>query len=118
MSITIKGLIAVAACASLFSGCITHEETTVRDVERVKVEFENDTAARIFYETLSKAPAASSRTESKTEVSLPIIFDHKSRVVAGPNDKFNEAVGICDSNKDGKITELEAKIFAEQSKKR
>jgi len=38
----------------------------------------------------------------------------EQRVVDGPNRKFNEAVGICDSNKDGKITELEAKIFAEQ----
>jgi hypothetical protein len=34
--------------------------------------------------------------------------------VAGPNVKFNAAVAICDSNKDGKITEVEARIYANQ----
>ena len=70
--------------------------------------------ARLFYETLSRAPDHHSQTESKTEVSIPIVFDHKQKVVDGPSRKFNEAVAICDSNKDGRITELEAKIYAEQ----
>ena len=98
----------------LLPGCISHEETVYRDTTRVKVEFENDAAARLFYETLSRAPDHHSRTESKTEVSIPVVFDHKQKVVDGPSRKFNEAVAICDSNKDGRITELEAKIYAEQ----
>ena len=98
----------------LLPGCISHEETVYRDTTRVKVEFENDAAARLFYETLSRAPDHHSRTESKTEVSIPVVFDHKQKVVDGTSRKFNEAVAICDSNKDGRITELEAKIYAEQ----
>lgn len=113
MSTPAVRLIQSLACAGLLAGCISHEETVYRDVERVKVQFENDTAARLFYETLSKASAAHGRTESRTEVDVPIVFEHKRRVVSGPNAAFNEAVAICDSNKDGTITEQEARIFAD-----
>jgi hypothetical protein len=97
-------------------GCISHESTVVKDVERTRVEFENETAGRIFYETLSKQAPKYSKSESTTEVSLPIVYEHKRHVVTGANTAFNEAVSICDVNKDGKITEVEAKIYAEQAK--
>ncbi len=96
-------------------GCITHESTLVKDVERTKVEFENETAGRIFYETLSKQTSKYAKSESTTEVSLPILYEHKRHVVTGANAAFNEAVSICDANKDGKITEVEAKIYAGQA---
>ena len=97
-------------------GCISHETTVVKDVERARVEFENETAGRIFYETLSKQAPKYSKSESTTEVSLPIVYDHKRHVVTGTNAAFNEAVRICDANRDGKITEVEAKIYADQAK--
>jgi hypothetical protein len=97
-----------------WGGCISHDETVVRDVARAKVEFENDLAARVFYETLSKHPNTGTRTESTTRVEIPVVLDHKQRVVTGPNAAFNEAVAACDTNRDGRITEMEARIFAEQ----
>lgn len=102
----------------IVTGCISHEETVYKDVERRPVEFENDAAARVFYETLMNSRTPGERTESKTEVSLPVVFDHKKKVVAGPNAAFNEAVTFCDTNKDGKIMESEARIFAELKKKK
>lgn len=54
------------------------------------------------------------RRDSTTEVEIPLVFGHKSRTVVGPNMAFNEAVSRCDTNKDGKISELEANIFAAQ----
>jgi hypothetical protein len=110
-----KNLIVLAACGLIFAGCISHEETVYRDVERTKVEFENEAAGRIFYEKLSKIPASDKR-ESNTDVSLPIVFEHKKHVVRGNNFAFNEAVARCDTNRDGKITELEARIFAQQQR--
>lgn len=98
------------------SGCIHHQETVYQDVARTPVDFESDKAARMFYEALSKAPA-SQRPESKTEVSLPIVFGHERRVISGNNAAFNNAVAKCDTNQDGKITELEAAIYAEHQKK-
>ncbi len=98
----------------LASGCITHEETVYKDVPRAKVEFENDTAGRIFYEALSnmKSPG---REESRTEVDIPVVFEHKHRVMSGgANMTFNDAVRECDTNQDAKITEQEARIFAER----
>ena len=103
----------MGALVLVSAGCISTETTEYRDVERVPVTFENETAARLFYEALSQRPSAKTGSESKTEVCLPIIFDHKRRVVTGNNATFNEAVNLCDSNRDGKITELEAKIFSE-----
>ncbi len=98
----------------LATGCISHRETVYRDEPRMKVEFENDTAGRIFYEALSKSAGRFKRSESATEVSLPIIFEHKQRTVSGENAAFNDAVRRCDTNQDGKITEQEARIFADQ----
>lgn len=99
----------------ILNGCISQEKTVYRDVERVKVEFENETAGRVFYETLSRMPRIE-KQESKSEVSLPVIFEHKKRVIRGENITFNEAVARCDTNRDGRITETEARIFSEQWK--
>ncbi len=112
--IVVKPAITIA-CALLLAGCITHESTVVRDTERTRVEFENDAAARIFYEALSKSPSKDNRNETTTKFEIPIVFEHRTHIITGSNAAFNRAVEICDSNKDGKITEQEARIFAEHS---
>ena len=114
MKTTIAKTTLAAACGLLLAGCITHEETIVHDGDRVRVEFENDAAGRIFYEALSKMPDPQQRSESTMEINIPVLLEHKRHVITGPNAKFNEAVAECDTNKDGKITEQEARIFAEQ----
>ena len=110
-------LSSLALAAALNTGCISTEQTVYQDQERVKVEFENDAAGRLFYEALSKVKDRRGRSESKTEVSIPVVFDHKRRVVEGENILFNQAVRRCDTNGDGRITEQEARIFAEQADK-
>ena len=104
---------AVGGIVLCLAGCIQHSETTYRDLERVKVQFESEKAGRIFYEALSKMPF-DARAESHTEVSIPVVFDNKYTVKSGENEKFNEAVRRCDTNKDGVISETEAEIFASQ----
>jgi len=103
----------MAGTALLLVGCIHHEETVYRDEPRASVRFENDSAARIFYEALNKPGSKQDRSESKTKVDLPIVFHNERRVVSGPNGAFNRAVDICDSNHDGEITEQEARIYAQ-----
>lgn len=102
---------------AMTSGCISNETTNYRDVERLKITFENDASGRLFYEALNKSKNRTVRSESNTEISIPIIFEHKVRTVDGDNIAFNDAVRRCDTNGDGKITELEARIFAENSGK-
>lgn len=106
--------IALAVMGIILSGCITHKSVVYHDVERVKVSFESDAAARLFYETLTRNPTNQRYSESTTTVALPLVFEHEQKSVAGPNLRFNDAVAVCDSNKDGVITELEARIFANQ----
>jgi hypothetical protein len=106
--------ITLAALGILLTGCISHKSVVYQDVERVKVEFESDAAARLFYETLSRNSATGKHSESTTTISIPIVFQNEQKVVPGRNVEFNEAVAICDSNKDGKITEAEARIYANQ----
>ena len=108
-----KIAIPAAALASiLLAGCIHTHQTTYKDESRVPVEFENESAGRMFYEALSRRPHSGDRQESRSEVSLPLVFSDESRVIQGPNIAFNRAVAEADTNKDGKITEIEARIFA------
>ena len=107
--------VVIGLCSAVFAGCISTDRTVVRDVERKKVEFENDAAARTFYEALSKLPAKDSRSETTTKFEIPIVFESRCHVVSGSNMAFNRAVEVCDSNQDGRITEIEARIFAEHS---
>ncbi len=100
------------ACALLLAGCITHESNVTRDAARTSVEFENDSAARIFYEALSHGACRDSQGEATTKFEVPVVFEYKRHVVTGPNAAFNRAVELCDTNHDGKITEAEAKILA------
>jgi len=116
MKRTIPALAGVLALAALNSGCISTTKTVYNEPERLKVEFENDTAGKLFYEALSKQPR-SNRSESKTDISIPIVFEHKHQVIEGTNVAFNDAVRRCDTNGDSKITELEARIFAEAGSK-
>jgi hypothetical protein len=104
--------LALGVLAACGSGCITHKSVVYQDVERVRVTFESDAAARLFYETLSQNPGGRRYSESTTTVSIPIIFENEQKTVPGPNVKFNDAVAACDTNKDGVITETEARIFA------
>ena len=99
-------------------GCISTERTVYQEPERVKVEFENDAAGRLFCEALSKLESRHDRNESRTSISIPVVFEHKHRVVDGENVAFNQAVRRCDTNGDGRITEQEARIFAEQADRR
>lgn len=106
-----KALLPLTIAATVMCGCIHTHETVINDVSRTPVEFENDAAARNFYEALSRMPNGGQHQESKTEVSIPIVFEHERKVVRGPNQAFNQAVSRCDTNHDGKITESEARIF-------
>lgn len=114
---TIVAIGLTASCGLLLTACISHESTVTRDVERTRVEFENDTAARLFYEALSRRSPQDSLKDSTTKFEVPIVFEYKRHLVTGSNTAFNRAVELCDSNKDGKITEQEARIFAEQKPK-
>ncbi|MFM2294952.1 MAG: hypothetical protein RLZZ350_1365 [Verrucomicrobiota bacterium] len=110
--------IKTSLCLSLLSvglcGCIAHKSVVYHDVERAKIEFESDAAARLFYETLSKRSESNRHEETTTTISIPIIFQSEEKALPGANVKFNDAVAVCDANKDGRITELEARIFANQ----
>ena len=112
----IPALAGLLALAAINSGCISTTKTVYNEPERLKVEFENDAAGTLFYEALSKQPR-SNRSESKTDISIPIVFEHKHQVIEGTNVAFNDAVRRCDTNGDSKITELEARIFSEAGSK-
>ena len=93
------------------TGCISTSETIYTDTDRVKISFATEKAGRIFYEALARTSETRPRTERRTEVNL-ILIDVDRRVVSGPNRLFNDAVGVCDSDKDGVVSEIEAEVFA------
>ena len=116
---TFRTFLPVAAGVLLGSvglGCISHQETIRRDEQRLPISFETDAAARTFYEAVEKIRESSTPTESKTEFHIPVIFSHKITTVNGPHQVFNESIRRADTNQDGKITEKEARIFADNTK--
>ena len=107
--------IALLAAASL-TACISSKETVYRETERLKVEFESDTAARLFYEAFTKSPEARQRNEKTTTFNIPVLIHTQRTEKDSENTAFNSAVRRCDTNADGKITEQEARIYAAQQK--
>ena len=102
--------------AASLTACISSKETIYRETERVKVEFENDAAARIFYEAFTKSPESHQRNEKTTTFTIPVIIHAQRTEKDSENAAFNAAVRRCDTNGDGKITEQEARIYAAQQK--
>jgi hypothetical protein len=109
--------LAAAMSAIVWAGCIHHEETVYQDVPRASVQFENDKAARLFYESYHQERNRFGRPESKTEVHIPVVFDHKRRVLSGENIAFNAAITTCDTDRNALISEQEAKLFSELVRK-
>lgn len=106
----------LAVVAASLTACISSKETVYRETERVKVEFENDAAARIFYEAFTKSPESHQRNEKTTSFNIPVIIHAQRTEKDSESSGFNTAVRRCDTNADGKITEAEARIFAAQQK--
>ncbi|NBR84703.1 MAG: hypothetical protein EB141_02340 [Verrucomicrobia bacterium] len=106
----------LALVAASLTACIATKETVYRETERIKVEFENDAAARIFYEAFTRSPESRQRNEKITTFTIPVIIHAQRTEKDSENTAFNAAVRRCDTNGDGKITEQEARIFAAQQK--
>lgn len=106
----------LALAAMSFTACISSKETVYRETERVKVEFESDAAARLFYEAFTKSPESRQRNEKTTSFTIPVLLHTQRTEKDSENSAFNAAVRRCDTNADGKITEQEARIFAAQQK--
>ncbi|MEK9810071.1 MAG: hypothetical protein VW362_06455 [Candidatus Nanopelagicales bacterium] len=83
----------------------------MNDPDRIAVNFASERAGRVFYEALSRMPDLGSREENRSSVSL-ILINVGSRIITGPSAKFNAAVAMADSDRNGMITEQEADIFA------
>lgn len=102
----------LAIIAASLTACISSKETVYRETERVKVEFESDTAARVFYEAFTKSPESRQRNEKTTSFNIPVIIHTQRTEKDSENTAFNSAVRRCDTNADGKVTEQEARIYA------
>lgn len=104
-------LLAVAAGAAGFTGCITFYSKTevVRGGEtRVPVRFESPEAAKEF-----RAAAASRGGEVGGEhVGVPFVTLYHRREKLSDAAAWNDAVMRCDTDGDGQITHSEAVSFA------
>ena len=116
MKTTLLRVTLLAVTAAPLVGCLSTKETVYREVERVRVEFESDAAARIFYEAFSRSPEAHQRNEKTTTFNIPVLIHAQRTEKDSENAAFNAAVRRADTNGDGKITEAEARLYAGQLK--
>jgi hypothetical protein len=104
--ITIPASIAVLGCIT--SGCVTH--TTIKDESRQSVHFSSPEAAQTFYD----AYLSGNNLKGDGYVAVYVALPYEHRTVSTDNVRFNSAVQAADSNRDGMISEEEARAFAAQ----
>ncbi len=98
----------------VLSGCLSSSKTEYIDEAKVSVSFENEKAERAFYDGMSKNKhmlGLGSRPQEHTRVSLILVNVSNTKITSGPNRDFNQAVQICDTDKNSTITEKEAEMF-------
>jgi hypothetical protein len=103
-------LTAVVGMTSL-SGCLTvfsKTEVIRSEEQRPAVQFESSKAASVFYEELDRR----SHTVGGSYFGIPFITLYAKETVVSDNAFFADQVRECDTNHDGLITELEARIYA------
>jgi hypothetical protein len=101
---------AVAAVA-LVSGCLTLFSKTevIRGEEpRRPIRFENQEAAETFYRALKDKSASL----GGTHFGIPFITLYSKDRQLSDSAHFNDCVLRCDTDQDGTITLVEAKMFA------
>jgi hypothetical protein len=107
-------VVTVLVCATGLTGCLTVFSKTevIRSEEpRPAVQFESPKAASVFYEELDRR----SRSVGEAFFGIPFITLYKKDTVLSDNAFFGDQVRECDSNHDGLITELEARIYARKN---
>ena len=98
------GLLSGGGCLTLFS-----KVDVVRSEEsRRPIQFENAAAA----ETFNKALKTSHGVIGGTYVGVPFVTLYSRQKSLSESAQFNDAVGRCDTDQNGTITQAEAEIFA------
>lgn len=104
--------IALVFLGLMVSGCVTFykKSETIRPAEeRMAVEFESEEAARQFHQGMKKHDR---NRENRTYVGVPFVTFFSKTSVLSENAFYNEQLKICDTNRDGFISEAEASIYA------
>jgi len=104
--VAIPASIAVLGCIT--SGCVTH--TTIKDESRQSVHFGSPEAAQTFYD----AYLSGTSPKGHGSVAVYVVLPYQHRTVSTDNVRFNSAVQAADKNRDGMISEEEARAFAAQ----
>ena len=106
--LTLVSLVAISS-----TGCITiynkKEEIGERE-ERLSVTFESEDSAQLFNTTASRKLKKPSPTDTSF-VGIPFVTLYSKTTVLSENARFNDEIRRCDSNRDGIITDAEAKAY-------
>jgi hypothetical protein len=98
-------------CATGLTGCLTvfsKTEVIRSDEHRPSVQFESAKTAAVFYDEMDRR----SRVVGGACLGVPFITIYAKETVVSENAFFGDQVRECDTNHDGLITELEARIYA------
>lgn len=107
-------MLMLAVAVSGTGGCLvnSHGEKVVGEAEQRKaVDFENDTAVRIFTETV-KDRYPDSKDLGKSRFAIPFLIAASEKRVLSENAFFNREVQRADLDADGEISEAEARAHA------
>ena len=95
------------------TGCITlyskKEEIGERE-ERLTINFESEDAAQLFNTTAARRLKKPAPTD-KSYVGIPFVTLYSKTTVLSENARYNDEIRRCDSDRDGIITDAEAKAY-------
>jgi hypothetical protein len=106
----------LALCAALSCcGCLcvynyTCEESVRAEEPKRAVQFESETAARLFCTTVNLR-MKSSRDEPSEEIYIPFLTSITRTRRLSEAAYYNDQVAVCDTNGDGLITDVEAVAY-------
>jgi hypothetical protein len=113
MKTTFPATLTLIALFSLTaSGCVTR--SVVKDEARQQVRFASAEAAQAFYETYL---AVYYPPRAGDSVALAVTMPYRQERHSTDNVFFNAAVRSADSNRDGVISEDEARAYGESAKR-
>ena len=114
LSLRVGAAVAIALC--LGGGCLVNsgsEKVVESDAKRMKIDFESEEGLSKFQGTVRQRYETGGGVVSKSGFAIPFVVAVGEKRVLSENAYYNGEVAKADANGDGKISDAEARVYAQ-----
>ena len=105
---------AVVACGG--AGCLinsSNEKVVEPDAKRIAVDFESEQSLETFQKAANARYASGGGVVGKSGLAIPFVIAASERRVLSENAFYNAQVRKADTNGDGVVSNVEARVYAQ-----